>query len=39
MAAARLEFRDVAIVTDEVTGERILEIECAGSAVLVIARA
>jgi len=25
--AARLEFRDVAIVTDEATGERILEIE------------
>jgi integrase len=28
--AARLEFRDVAIVTDEATGERILEIEVRG---------
>jgi integrase len=28
--AARLEFRDVAIVTDESTGERILEIEVRG---------
>jgi integrase len=28
--AARLEFRDVAIVTDETTGERILEIEVRG---------
>ncbi|MDE3037839.1 MAG: site-specific integrase [Pseudomonadota bacterium] len=28
--AARLEFRDVAIVTDEATGERILEIEVSG---------
>ena len=28
--SARLEFRDVAIVTDEATGERILEIEVRG---------
>jgi integrase len=28
--AARIEFRDVAIVTDEATGERILEIEVRG---------
>jgi integrase len=28
--AARLEYRDVAIVTDEATGERILEIEVRG---------
>jgi integrase len=28
--ASRLEFRDVAIVTDEATGERILEIEVRG---------